>query len=199
MNLSEKLHQTALRQAEKPAYYFMDQSTSYGELDSAVTKFADELHKLGVSKGDNVALVLGNSPHFIISLYGAIRAGATVIPVNPIYTPDEIGYILNSGDVKVVVALDKLIPLFEKMDPILSNVDYYVICETEPDKGDRGELSIYQKMKSFTKMVGAGMRASKARNWIPTIRPSSSILPVQQENLKGRCSHTPISTPMQMM
>ncbi|PJN86735.1 fatty acid--CoA ligase family protein [Bacillus sp. mrc49] len=156
MNLSEKLHQTALRQAEKPAYYFMDQSTSYGELDSAVTKFADELHKLGVSKGDNVALVLGNSPHFIISLYGAIRAGATVIPVNPIYTPDEIGYILNNGDVKVVVALDKLIPLFEKMDPILSNVDYYVMCETEPDIGDRGELSIYQKMKSFTKMVGAG-------------------------------------------
>ncbi|WP_285767631.1 fatty acid--CoA ligase family protein [Peribacillus sp. SI8-4] len=156
MNLSEKLQHTALRQAEKPAYYFMDQSTSYGELDQAVTKFADELHKLGVSKGDNVALVLGNSPHFIISLYGAIRAGATVIPVNPIYTPDEIGYILNNGDVKVVVALDKLLPLFEKMNPILSNVAYYVICETEPDNGNSAELSIYEKMKSFTKMIKMG-------------------------------------------
>ena len=114
MNLSEQLHQTALRKADKPAFYFMDQSTSYGELDKAVSKFADELHRLGVSKGDNVALVLGNSPHFIISLYGVLRTGATVIPVNPIYTPDEIGYILNNGDVKVVVALDKLLPLFEK-------------------------------------------------------------------------------------
>ncbi|KON68105.1 long-chain fatty acid--CoA ligase [Peribacillus butanolivorans] len=156
MNLSEQLHQTALRKADKPAYYFMDQSTSYGELDEAVTKFADELHKLGVSTGDNVALVLGNSPHFIISLYGALRAGATVIPVNPIYTPDEIGYILNNGDVKVVVALDKLLPLLKNMNPILSSVEQYVICETQLANGDISKLNIYPKMKSFTEMLKKG-------------------------------------------
>ena len=156
MNLSEKLHQTALKKADKPAYYFMDQSTTYQELDAAVTKFADELHKLGVSKGDNIALLLGNSPHFIISLYGALRAGATVIPVNPIYTPDEIGYILNNGDVKAVVALDKLIPLLERMDPVLSSVQNYIICETQPDNGDARHLTIYPKMKSFTEMLATG-------------------------------------------
>lgn len=156
MNLSEQLHQTALIKADKPAYYFMDQSTSYRELDAAVSKFADELHKLGVSKGDNIALLLGNSPHFIISMYGALRTGATVIPVNPIYSPDEIGYILNNGDVKVVVALDKLSPLLEKLNPILSSVENYVICETQPDNGEMSKLSIYPKMKSFTQMIASG-------------------------------------------
>ena len=131
MNVSEQLYQTALIKADKPAYYFMDQSTSYRELDAAVSKFADELHKLGISKGDKVALLLGNSPHFIISMYGTLRTGATVIPVNPIYSPDEIGYILNNGDVKVVVALDKLLPLLEKLNPVLSSVENYVICDTQ--------------------------------------------------------------------
>ncbi|CAH0344415.1 fatty acid--CoA ligase family protein [Bacillus sp. CECT 9360] len=158
MNITEQLHETAVRIAGKPAYYFMDQATSYGELDGAVTKFADGLHKLGVSKGDHVALLLGNSPHFIIGMYGALRAGATVIPVNPIYTPDEIGYILNNGDVKVVIALDLLVPLLEKLNPMLPSVEHMVICETQQEKGeaDISKLSIYPKMKSFTSMVATG-------------------------------------------
>ncbi|MCK1992911.1 fatty acid--CoA ligase family protein [Peribacillus muralis] len=193
MNLSEKLHHMASRQADKPAYYFMDRSTSYGELDKAVTKFADELHKLGVSKGDNVALVLGNSPHFIISLYGAIRAGATVIPVNPIYTPDEIGYLLNNGDVKVVVALDKLVPLFEKMNSILSHVDYYVFCETELHTGDSSELSIYPKMKSFTNMIENGNASFEG----PELGPDDTAIILYTSGTTGKpkgamLSHTNI-------
>ncbi|MEY8753586.1 fatty acid--CoA ligase family protein [Peribacillus frigoritolerans] len=182
MNLSEQLHQMALKKADKPAYYFLDQSTSYGELDKAVTKFADELHRLGVSKGDNIALLLGNSPHFIISLYGAMRAGATVIPVNPIYTPDEIGYILNNGDVKVVVALDKLLPLLEKMNPILSSVEQYVICETQPHSGDSSEFNICNKMKSFTKMVESGDEGFKG----PELDPEDTAIILYTSGTTGK-------------
>ena len=110
MNLSTKLHQTAGRLGEKPAYYFMDQASTYAELDASVTKFASGLEQLGVKKGDHIALVLGNTPHFVIGLYGALRLGATVIPINPIYTADEIGHILNNGDVKTVVGLDSMLP-----------------------------------------------------------------------------------------
>ncbi len=62
-------------------------------LISAVTKFASGLERIGIRKGDHVGLILGNTPHFIIGLYGALRAGATVIPINPIYTPDELIYV----------------------------------------------------------------------------------------------------------
>lgn len=158
MNLTQQLHETAAKMAGKPAYYFKDQATTYGELDRAVTKFADGLHKLGVSKGDHIALLLGNSPHFIIGMYGALKAGTTVIPINPIYTPDEIGYILNNGDVKVVIALDLLVPLLEKMNPMLTSIEHLVICETQQDNGgiDISKLAIYPKIKSFSHLVAAG-------------------------------------------
>lgn len=145
--------------ASKPAYYFMGQETSYRELDAAITKFASGLEKLGVKQGDHIALLLGNSPHFVISMYGALRLGATVIPVNPIYTADEIGYILNNGDVKVVVALDMAIPLAEKMHTFLPKVEQFVFCETSENgiaQHQIESLSLSSKMKSFPEVIASG-------------------------------------------
>ncbi|KML39486.1 fatty acid--CoA ligase family protein [Cytobacillus firmus] len=159
MNLTEQLHETAIKMGDKTAYYFMDQSSTYAELDGAVTKFADGLSKLGVKKGDHIALLLGNSPHFVIGLHGALRLGATVIPINPIYTPDEIGYIVNNGDVKAVVTLDLLVPLIEKMHQALPEVENYIICDTpqgQASEQDLSALSAFSKMKSFTQLIASG-------------------------------------------
>lgn len=159
MNLSSQLHETAKRLPQKPAYYFMDQSSTYAELDGAITKFASGLEKLGVKKGDHVGLLLGNSPFFVIGMYGALRLGATVIPINPIYTPDEIGYILKNGDVTTVIALELLVPLAEKMHLALPSVRNYIVCETPQGKAsdvDVTQLSVYPKLKSFTEVVALG-------------------------------------------
>lgn len=159
MNLSSQLHHTASMLGEKPAYFFMDKASTYAELDATVTKFASGLEKLGVKKGDHIALLLGNSPHFIISLYGALRLGATVIPINPIYTADEIGYILNNGDVKAVVGLDLMLPLAEKMHQHLPKVEHFIICETGQSQMSENEISkltLGPKMKPFTHVVGSG-------------------------------------------
>lgn len=137
----------------------MGESSTYGELNGAVNKFASGLQDMGIQKGDHIALVLGNSPHFIIALYGAMRLGATIIPVNPIYTPDEIGYIVRNGDVKAIITLDILVPLMEKMHTALPEVEHYIICETgdERVKGvNPRTLSIYSKLKSFTQLVANG-------------------------------------------
>lgn len=159
MNLSTRLQETAKIAAGKTAYYFMGQGTTYAELDGAITKFASGLEKLGVKQGDHVALLLGNSPHFVIGLYGALRLGATVIPVNPIYTADEIGYILNNGDVKLVVALDMAIPLAEKVHAFLPKVEKFVFCETSEygiSQHNVESLTLYSKMKSFTEVIASG-------------------------------------------
>jgi long-chain acyl-CoA synthetase len=157
MNLSSQLHETAKRVPHKPAYYFQDQPSTYAELDGAITKFASGLEKLGVKKGDHVGLLLGNSPFFVIGMYGALRLGATVIPINPIYTPDEIGYILNNGDVTTVIALDLLVPLAEKMHHTLPKVEHYIVCETPQGKGtSNSQLSIHTKLKSFSEIVALG-------------------------------------------
>ncbi|MGM9924025.1 MAG: fatty acid--CoA ligase family protein [Bacillus sp. (in: firmicutes)] len=158
MNLSSQLHQTALVNRDKIAYHFLDQKQTYGELDTAVTKFASGLKKLGIGKGDHVALITGNSPHYLIGFYGVLRAGATVIPINPIYTPDEIGFILLNGDVKAVITLDVLLPLVEGMDSRLPSVEHYIICETGEYKGesDLSKLNVYPKLIGFMKLISKG-------------------------------------------
>ena len=63
MNLVQSLAETA-KEGEKPAYIFMDRSVSYDQLNKMVTRFSSNLAEMGIGKGDNVALVVGNSPHF---------------------------------------------------------------------------------------------------------------------------------------
>ena len=90
LNLVEKVRQQAFEQPEKTAYYFLGKGTSYGELEQSVARFAAALEDLGVKKGDHIAFLLGNTPHFIISLYASMRIGAVAIPINPIYTADML-------------------------------------------------------------------------------------------------------------
>lgn len=156
LNLVEKVRQQALEQPEKTAYHFMGKNTSYSEFEQTVDRFAKALQDMGVEKGDHVALLLGNTPHFLISLYSAMRIGATVIPVNPIYTPDEISYIVQNGDVKVVIALDMLLPLVEKGVQAFTKVEKYIICETAADTGEKvAALSDNAKAKTvlFTALL----------------------------------------------
>ncbi|MBP0724534.1 fatty acid--CoA ligase family protein [Bacillus sp. RG28] len=153
MNLVQKLSETAMNHPEDIAVFFEGQQITYKTLDSLITRFACGLSKLGIQKGDNVALVVGNSPHFIISLYGALKVGASVIPINPLYTPDELLYILTNGDAKAVITLDLLLPLVEKASQVLTKVEHYIICETK--QGEEPVLS-GEKLKTFTTIIGLG-------------------------------------------
>ncbi len=149
MNLSQKLTETAVTYPDKQAYIFEDQAVSYKQLDYKVSMFAANLAAEGIQKGDHVALILGNSPEFLIGYYGALRAGAVVIPINPIYTPDEIGYLLHNGDVKAVITLEQALPLVEKMSHQLPEIALVAYA------GNGTEESVISnaKLKPFTIMT----------------------------------------------
>ncbi|OES43951.1 fatty acid--CoA ligase family protein [Domibacillus iocasae] len=156
MNASLALEQTASAHAGKTAYTFLNTSATYGELNETVTRFAAGLQSLGLQKGDHIALLLGNSPHFIIALYGAMRAGVTVIPVNPVYTLNEISYILQNGDVKAVVMLDLLLPATENMHESLPSVEHYIVCESGDERAagtTASSFTIYSKLKAFSELI----------------------------------------------
>lgn len=159
MNLVERVRATAKSQPGKTAYHFTGKDTSYAEFDQSVAMFASSLQDLGVNKGDHVALLLGNTPHFLISLYATMRLGATAIPVNPIYSPDEISYILNDSDAKVVVALEQLIPLVEAASVQLPAIEQYIVCETTGDTSEKvSQLSerAQAKTRLFTRVLAGG-------------------------------------------
>ncbi|KZO01191.1 fatty acid--CoA ligase family protein [Pseudobacillus badius] len=160
MNLSAALERAAAKQGEKAAYYFLNETSTYEELNKAVHKFASGLKALGIQKGDHIALIVGNSPEFIIGLYGALRAGATVIPVNPLYSPGEMSYILQNGDAKAVIMLDVLVPLADKIAEALPFVEHYIICETKDERTKEASpelFSICRKMKTFSSVLDKGL------------------------------------------
>lgn len=159
MSLVSRVQQQAVQNPTKAAYSFMGKETSYAEFEGTVAKFAGALQTLGVKKGDNVAFLLGNTPHFLISLYATMRLGATAVPINPIYTPDEISYIIKNSDAKVVIALDLLLPFVEQAAGAFPKVAQYIICETTPETGDKLRAlpeSLQAKVKPFSVLVQAG-------------------------------------------
>lgn len=96
------------RFAAKTALLFHGRSVSFQELREKADRFAAALHALGIRRGDRVALYLLNSPQFVIAYFGALKAGATVTAISPVYTSHEIRFQLTDSEAKVLVCQDLL-------------------------------------------------------------------------------------------
>ncbi|MCB0232301.1 MAG: AMP-binding protein, partial [Anaerolineae bacterium] len=95
---------------------FFGKGYSYRSLKDASDHFAAALQEQGVTKGDRVALLLPNSPQFIIAYYGILKAGAVIVPLNPLYTERELTFHLSDSGAETVVT----IPMFlEKVAGLL--------------------------------------------------------------------------------
>jgi long-chain acyl-CoA synthetase len=115
ITMPQVLTRTASRFPDRPALVFMGTVITYGELDKLVNRFARALTRLGVKKDDKVAVILPNVPQIVIAVYGAFRIGAVNVMNNPLYTEKELTYQLNDSESTVLITLDTLFPLAEKL------------------------------------------------------------------------------------
>ncbi|MEU2715220.1 AMP-binding protein [Streptomyces sp. NPDC007205] len=102
----------ALRRAvaEAPDRTFLayfDARLTYREVDELSDSVAGYLAARGLARGDRVAVLLQNSPHFVLAVLGAWKAGATVVPVNPMYKSGEVAHVLRDGEVTALVCADR--------------------------------------------------------------------------------------------
>ncbi|MEO6955814.1 MAG: long-chain fatty acid--CoA ligase [Antricoccus sp.] len=98
MNISQNLVNSAQRHPQRTALRLDEAAMSYEALDTATTYAAGLLVEKGVAVGDRVAIMLPNVPQFAILYYAALRAGAIVVPMNPLLKEREVSYYLtNSG------------------------------------------------------------------------------------------------------
>lgn len=97
------------------AIHFMGKDVTYKELYESALKLANYLQWLGIEKGDRVAIMLPNCPQYVMAFYGILYAGGVVVPVNPLYTEDELLHPLQDARVKVVIVIDVLYPSVVKM------------------------------------------------------------------------------------
>src|SRR5499427_4353423 len=90
--------------AGKPAFRCFGQTLTYADADRLSRDFAAYLQgKLGVKKGDRVAVMLPNIPAFPLATLGVIRTGAVQVNVNPLYTPRELEHQLNDAGVEIII------------------------------------------------------------------------------------------------
>jgi long-chain acyl-CoA synthetase len=115
--LVDYLRQNASDAPEAPAVLFKGRALSYAELDRLTDRFAAALARAGVQRGDRVALVLPNCPQFLIAELGAWKAGATVLPLNPLYTGNELAEPLQASAAKVAVVLTPFYQLLKDVQP----------------------------------------------------------------------------------
>jgi long-chain acyl-CoA synthetase len=105
------LDQTVSRYPAHTAFIYYGTKISYAQFSSLANRFAASLQRLGVKKGDRVAIALPNIPQYPIAFYGALRAGAVVVPTNPLYTEREMEHQLADSDARVLVMLDIFYPV----------------------------------------------------------------------------------------
>jgi len=105
------LDTTASRHPSHTALLYYGTKLTYAQFSGMANRFAIALQRLGVQKGDRVAIALPNIPHYPIAFYGALRAGAIVVPTNPLYTEREMQHQLADSGARVLVMLDTFYPI----------------------------------------------------------------------------------------
>ena len=109
------LKKTAEAYPQKTALICGEREIRYEELEMLSNQFANALVKLEVEKGDRVAVYMPNIPQFIIAYFGALKAGTIVTAISPLHREHEIEFQLADSGAEIIVALDSLYPIIEKV------------------------------------------------------------------------------------
>jgi len=107
-SLSHLIEESVQTYGKHVALEFFGATTTYAELGDQIVRAAEGLRKLGVSKGDRVALVLPNCPQHVAAFYAVLRLGAVVVEHNPLYTPRELRHQFEDHGATVAIVWDKV-------------------------------------------------------------------------------------------
>lgn len=163
-SLPQVFDEVASKYSGKDAIIFYGNKISYGKLKEEVDRFARALHELGIGKGDKLAIYLLNSPQYIISYFGALKAGATLTPISPVYTSIEVKHQLEDSEAESIVCQDFLYENVERSGVKLKNVIITDIGEYLPMSRKlvgKGVLGRYGKTE------GLSPKAAESRGFHP--------------------------------
>jgi long-chain acyl-CoA synthetase len=105
-SLVELFEKSARRFAARPAFHSMGKTITYAELDRLSREFGAWLQAKGLSKGARVAIMMPNCLQYPVAMFGTLRAGCTVVNVNPLYTARELEHQLRDSGAEAIVILE---------------------------------------------------------------------------------------------
>src|ERR1700730_5785054 len=107
------LEESFAKYRDRKAFICMDKSITYGELDEASRAFGASLQSVGLTFGARVAVMMPNVLQNPVAIAGILRAGMTVVNVNPLYTPPELEHQLNDSGAEAIIVLENFAATLE--------------------------------------------------------------------------------------
>ena len=141
-NLANTFTGNAVANADKTAIFWGDEQVTFGQAHTIAVDLAKRLkEEFGLQPGDRVGLWLKNCPEFVFSLFGILLAEGVVVSINNFLTPDEVGYILDDSQAKVLISEASMA---EGTAALKSQIDGLAVIEVEefgqPDDSHAPEL-----------------------------------------------------------
>ena len=125
------LAKTAGRYPEETSFVTDDSRLSWAELLAAVDGAADLFWQLGLRKGDRAAIVLRNSPEFVIAYFALVKIGAVAVPINfMVSKAEELSYILENSDCKGVVTEKEFIKAYTSVKKDLPGLRFIISADS---------------------------------------------------------------------
>ncbi len=115
------------RYGNKTAFICMDASINYRQLDLYSRQIAAYLQSLGLKKGDKVAAMMPNVLQYPVVALGVIRAGMTLVNVNPLYTSRELSHQLEDSGAKAIFIIENFASTLDKAES-KGDLEHIVVC-----------------------------------------------------------------------
>lgn len=138
--------------ADRPAFSFMGKEQSYKQVDELSQTFGVYLQSLGLAKGDRVAVMMPNVLQYPIAVAGILRAGYTLVNVNPLYTARELEHQLKDSGAKAIVILENFAATLEKC-VAATPVKHIVLCAMGDQLGLLKGTLVNYVVRNVKKMV----------------------------------------------
>ena len=105
-SIGELFEKSCKQFADRPAFHCMGKTLTFAQIDKMSRDFAAWVQSKGLAKGTRVAIMMPNCLQYPIVLFGTLRAGYTVVNVNPLYTARELEHQLKDSGAEVIVILE---------------------------------------------------------------------------------------------
>ncbi len=151
-SLVELIEEAFRKHGSLPAYSFMGVEMTYNQLDQYSAALAAWLQSRGFGKGKRVAIMMPNVMQYPVALAGILRAGCTVVNVNPLYTPRELEHQLKDSGADAIVILENFAHVFQQVaDKVPTKVA--VVCAMGDTLGFLKGLLVNFVVRNVKKMV----------------------------------------------
>jgi long-chain acyl-CoA synthetase len=184
--IAEAFRITAREHADEVAVRTKDDAVrlTWAELRDRVDALAGGLSRLGVRRGDTVALMLSNRPEFSVCDLAAMMCGAASFSIYQTYTPDQIAYVVGDAEARVVICEQAFLPQVLAAREQLPNVEHVVVIDGEAPSGTLALADVEGSGEGFD--VEASVAAIEPEDTLTLIYTSGTTGPPKGVVLQHR-------------